>query len=199
MTTLATADLTQARKYFERTRYRIGETVRNLSEPQWRFKPDPETWSIAENLEHMVTVHENVLAMLQKNLAQAPAPPPGYDTQTIDGIILEKIPDRSKKTKMPEHLPQPTGQWSIGSALERLATNFERLSEFVESTPHVRDHVLDSPPLRFVTNGAHQIMDGFQWALAVAAHDERHLNQILELQADPRYISHASLSAAVSA
>jgi hypothetical protein len=30
-------------------------------------------------------------------------------------------------------------------------------------------------------------MDGYQWALTVAAHDQRHVFQILEVKADPNY------------
>jgi hypothetical protein len=30
-------------------------------------------------------------------------------------------------------------------------------------------------------------MDGYQWALAPAGHDERHVRQILEVQADRNY------------
>jgi hypothetical protein len=30
-------------------------------------------------------------------------------------------------------------------------------------------------------------MDSYQWALTVAAHDERHVRQMLEVQAHPDY------------
>jgi hypothetical protein len=51
----------------------------------------------------------------------------------------------------------------------------------------VKEAPADSPPLRVVTNGAHTTMDGYQWAMAAAAHDERHVRQILELKASPDY------------
>ena len=68
-----------------------------------------------------------------------------------------------------------------------MVRNYERLAGFVESTSDLRQHVLESPPLRFVTNGEFETMDGYQWALTVAAHDQRHVGQILEVQADPNY------------
>ena len=41
--------------------------------------------------------------------------------------------------------------------------------------------------LRVVTNGAFETMDGYQWVLTAAGHDERHVRQILELKEDPNY------------
>ena len=100
--------------------------------------------------------------------------------------MLEKIPDRSIKAKAPDYI-QPTGLLTLRDALDRLFHGYERLTECVESTPGLREHVLEAPPLRIVTNGAYDSMDGYQWALTAAAHDQRHVAQILEVKADPSY------------
>lgn len=186
MTTLEATDLEQARQYFTKTRNRVVEVTAGLSDSQYRFKPAPDRWSIAEILEHMVIVQERVLGRIREQLAQAPAPPPGCDPQHLDAIVREKIPDRSIKATAPEFL-NPTGVWTLSDALGRLFRNHERLIEFIETTPDLRDHVLDAPPLRVVTNGAYTTMDGYQWALTAAAHDERHVRQVLEVKADPGY------------
>ena len=186
MTTLESTELDQAREYFLQSRSRVVEVTKGLSDAQWRFKPAPDRWSIAENLEHIVIVHERVLARLQGQLAQAPPPPVDRDTRQIDAIILEKIPDRSIKAKAPDFI-QPSGYGTLPELMERLFRSYHQLSEFVESTPDLRAHVLDAPPLRILTNGAYDTMDGFQWALTAAAHDQRHAAQIFEVKADPNY------------
>lgn len=186
MTPLQSTDIDQAHQYFHLTRNRVLEVTEGLSDAQWRFKPAPDRWSIAEILEHMVIVQERVLGPVREQLAQAPAPPADRDNQQVDRIVFERIPDRSLKAKAPEHI-QPTGQWAPLDAMERLSRNYQRLAEFVESTPDLREHILESPPLRFMTNGAYQTMDGYQFALTVAAHDERHVRQMLDVQADPSY------------
>lgn len=196
-TTLPITDLEQAREYFARTRNRVLEVTKGLTDAQWKFKPAPDRWSSAQNLEHMVIVQERVLGPVREQLSQAPPPPAGSDSRKIDAIILEKIPDRSVKAKAPEFL-EPSGEWSLGATLERLNRNYERLSDFVDSTPDLREHVLESPPLRIVTNGEFTTMDAYQWALTVVAHDERHVRQIEELKADPRYPSAASGAAAMA-
>jgi len=186
MPTVQSTEIDQALEYFERTRQRVLEATTGLSDAQWRFKPAPDRWSIAENLEHMAIVQERVLGPVREQLAQAPAPEAGRNSQLLDRIILEKIPDRSIKAKAPEFL-DPTGQWSQPEAMDRLLRNYRRLAAFVESSGDLRRHILEAPPLRIVTNGEFTTMDGYQWALTVAAHDERHVRQILEVQADPNY------------
>jgi len=186
MTPVQSIDSSQVREFYERSLKRVSEVTTGLSDAQWHFKPAADRWSIAENLEHMVTVQERVLGPIREVLAQAPAPPEGRDVQQIDALIIEKIPDRSVRANAPEHI-QPTGRFSRQEALERLFRNYQRLVEFAETTPDLREHAIESPPLRLVTNGAYTIMDGYQWALTVAMHDERHVRQILEVKADPDF------------
>jgi hypothetical protein len=186
MNTLTTADLNGALQYFAFAHNRVVDATTGLSDAQWRFKPAPDRWSIAENLEHMIIVQERVLGPVRENLAKAPAPPPGRAHEVVDALVVEKIPDRSIKAKAPDPVA-PTGNWTLAESLDRLSGNYERLADFLTSTPDLRGHILESPPLRIVTNGAHNTADGYQWALTVAAHDERHVRQILEIKADPSY------------
>ena len=99
-------ELDQARKFLEQTQNAVTGATKGLSEAQWRFKPAPDRWSIAENLDHIVIVQERVLGPILDQLANAPA--------------------------------------------------FE-------------------------------LMDGYQWILAAAAHTERHTKQMLEVMAEPGY------------
>jgi hypothetical protein len=104
----------------------------------------------------------------------------------IDAIIFAKIPDRALRVKAPEAI-DPKGLLSPNEALGRHAENYRRLADKLESTPGLRDHVLESAPLRFVTNGVYTTMDAYQCALILAAHDQRHVLQMLEVKADPAY------------
>ena len=186
MATLESNDIDQALQYFDRTRQRLLDLTAGLSEEQWRFKPAPDCWSIAQTLEHMVMVEERILGPVRELIAQAPPPPADFDFALIDRIIVEKIPDRSSKISAPDAI-HPAGQLSPADALARVSQNYRQLAEYVASTPDLREHIIESRPLRHVTGGAHTMMDGYQWTLAVAAHDERHVRQIEEVQADAKY------------
>lgn len=186
MPTLESIDLGQTLEFFSRTRARVAEATAALSDAQWRFKPAPDRWSIAEILEHMVIVEERVLGPVREQLAQAPPPAADRDPELVDAIIFERLPDRSVRAKAPVII-EPTGQLAPALALERLSRNYEKLREYVTSTPDLREHVLESPPIRYLTNGAHTDADGYQWALTVVAHDERHIRQMLEVKAAPGF------------
>lgn len=179
------SDLEQGRLYLQQTQnYVIGAT-KGLSEAQWKFKPSPERWSIAEIVEHMVLTQEFVLGPVRAQLAKAPAGTTDRDYKQVDGIVVSQLPDRLNKFQAPEAL-RPTGRWTPAVASDRLITNYGRLSEFLES-PDLRQHMLDAPPLKAISKGAYESMDGYQWVLAAAAHTERHTKQILEVKADPNF------------
>ena len=186
MTTMVAPDLAQARQYFAVTRNRLAEATAGLNDAQARFKPAPDRWSIAEILEHLATAHDRIMTRVLEQLPLAPAPEPDRDPQIVDALVLEKIPDRSVKANSPE-FAVPAGRFTPAESLERIFRGLDRLAEFLESAPNLRGRVLESPPLRFVTGGAQCMADGYQWALTAAAHDERHVRQILEVKADPKY------------
>lgn len=183
---LQTTEVDQAREYLERSRNRVLTVTEGLSEAQLRFKPAPDRWSIAENLEHVVIVQERILGPVREQLHQAAALPPGTDRRQIEAIVLERVPDRSMKAKAPAPI-EPTGSWTLAETLERYTRNSSQLVEWLESTPDLREHALESAPLKFLTNGAFTMMDGYQLILTAAGHEERHVRQIEEVKADPEY------------
>lgn len=183
---VTSSELERGRLYLQQTRnYVIGATT-GLSEAQWRFKPAPDRWSIAEIVEHMVLVQELVLGPIREQLAKAPSASVDRDYKQVDALVVNQFPDRLTKFQAPEFV-QPTSRWEPSVALERLVKNYGRLTEYLESTPDLRQHMLDAPPLKAISKGAFESMDGYEWVLAAAAHNERHTKQILEVKADPKF------------
>jgi hypothetical protein len=183
---LTARELDQARLFLEQTRDAVIGATRGLSGAQWKFKSAPDRWSIAENLDHIVQVQERVLGPILAQLANAPAPPHGLDDKLVDTIVINQFSNRLTRYPAPEFV-HPAGEIAPSELLNRLTANYARLADCLESTPGLRQHVLPAPPLKAVSNGAFELMDGYQWILAVAAHTERHVKQILEVKAGPRY------------
>jgi DinB superfamily len=183
---LKPAEITRARQYLEQTRDAVTAATAGLSEAQWSFKPADDRWSIAEIVEHMVLTQELILGPVRQQLAAAPAPSADHDARAVDEVVVAKLPDRSKKFQAPEPL-KPTGTWSESAALERFRKNCARLIEYLESTPDLRQHILDAPPLAAISGGQYKAMDGYEWLLGVAGHTERHTKQLLEVKADPHF------------
>jgi hypothetical protein len=183
---LTEQELKQARLLLEQTRNSVLGATHGLSTAQWNFKPAPDRWSIAQNLHHLVTVQERILGPIMGQLAEAPPPSAGRDCALIDAVVIHQFPTRLAKFQAPE-AAQPAGQCDPQVALQTLRANYGRMLDRLESTPGLREHVLPSPPLKAVSNGTNEFMDGYQWILACAAHDERHAKQMLEVKADASF------------
>jgi hypothetical protein len=177
------ASLTEAEKkeglaQLERTRAGVVEATKGLSEAQWKFKPGPDRWSVAEVLEHIALSEDMLLGNTSKQVMAAPAGAPDRDYKAGDKMVLTVIPDRSRRAQAPDALV-PTGRWSPQEALDHFLKNRARTVEFLKSTPDLREHVVDSP--------IGQPLDAYQWLLFNSAHSERHTKQILEVKADPNF------------
>jgi len=183
--TVTSSELDHARLYLQQTKNGVVGATKGLSQTQWNFKSAPDRWSIAEIVEHMVLAQDLVLGPTREKLAKAP-PPSDRDNKLVDAIVVNQIPDRTVKFKAPEFL-EPTGRWAPAAAMNRLVKNYAQLTEYLETTPDLRQHSLDSPPLKAISKGAYDSMDGYQWILAAAAHVERHTKQILEVKADANF------------
>jgi hypothetical protein len=178
---LTPQELELGRSCFERSRASLLQSAQGLSEAQLHFKPSPECWSIAEILEHVVVVQEMILGPLWARLLESPAPAV-YDAKAVEAILSTGIPDRSVKFPAPEQV-HPSGRLTVAESLERFIANDGKLRERLESAPDLRLHAIPAAPIKAISKGAHELLDGYGWLLLVARHSERHALQIQELRA----------------
>jgi hypothetical protein len=181
---MTSADVDHARLYLQQTQTGVDGATQGLSPAQWKFKPAADRWSIAEIVEHMVLAQEFMLGPVQEQLAKA-APAAGRDNKAVDAVIVNLLPDRTTKFHAPDFL-EPTGRWTPAVAMDRLHRNFAQLSASLDS-PELRQHAVEALPLKAISKGEYDKMDGYQWILAAAAHTERHTKQILEVRADANF------------
>jgi hypothetical protein len=179
---VTSSDLDHARLYLNQTQTPVIGATKGLSKAQWEFKPAPDRWSIAEIVEHIVLAQELILGPIRERLAASP-PAPERETKLVDAAVINQIPDRTSIFKAPEPL-EPTGRWTPAASMERMQKNYARLIEYLETAPDLRQHLIEAAPLKAVSKGAYDSMDGYQWILTAAAHTERHTKQILEVRAD---------------
>ncbi len=184
---LTASEQEQARVFLQQTRSGMIGAAKGLSGAQWKFAAGPECWSIAAIVEHVIFVCDLVAGPLFSQLATAPAPAADRDCAHVDAIIIHQFPNRLAKFPAPER-SHPTGERfaSPAEAIGALGKVYAELGQRLE-TPDLRLHALDAPPLKAISKGAYQTMDGYQWILAAAAHCERHTKQILEVKADTNF------------
>jgi hypothetical protein len=150
------------------------DSIAGLSAAQWKFKPGPDRWSIAEVAEHVILTEDLLFGLEQKTL-QSPAVADRKDDRTADQALLDRMADRSQKRKNPPELG-PTG---------RFATPRDAAQAFKEKRDHTLDYVrTTADDLRaHVTKGPAGEMDAYQVLLMIAGHTNRHVLQIQEVKA----------------
>jgi hypothetical protein len=182
---LKAVEIAEARTALEAARDRVFAATAGWSEAQWNYRPASGGWSPADIIEHMVVIQELVLGPIAQGLAATPESS-CEDVETIDEIIKTRVAERTSKFTAPDRV-QPTGRWTAAEALDRLVANTRRLTERLETTQGLRKHRLPSLPLKAITGGEYELMDGYQWILTAAFHTDRHTNQLLELKAEPGF------------
>ena len=157
------------------------KSIAGLSEKQWRFKPAPDRWSVAEVSEHIAVSESMIFGMVSKQIMMGPADPAKRaEVAGKDEIILTRVPDRSDKVQAREIL-KPTN---------RFATREENIKAFEDARKATMDYVRTTNDDLRDHFGPHPMLgtlDGYQWILLISAHSERHTKQIEEVKADPNF------------
>jgi DinB superfamily len=180
-TTLTQQERDKALASLQSTHDKFLQSISGLSEKQWKFKPGPDRWSIAEVSEHITIAESGIFGLVQQKVMQSPATPEKRaSVMGKDDIILKKVPDRSVKAKAPEFL-QPTGRFATPQDVVKAFEQARGVTmNYIRTTnDDLRDHFFDHPVLG--------TMDAYQWILLISAHSERHTEQIEEVKADPNY------------
>jgi len=179
--TLTDEERAEAVKYFEETRQSFLDSVKGLSEAQWRYKAGPDRWSIAEVAEHIAVSEETLFGMVTRQLMQTPAAPEKKEAaKGKEAIIRASIMNRSVKAQAPEML-KPTNRWSNQEDLVKAfnASRDKTISYIKESQDDLRGH--------FYAHPVFKDLDAYQWLIFISGHSARHTAQINEVKEDSGY------------
>jgi hypothetical protein len=166
-------------KYLEETREKFLASVAGLTEAQWKYKPAPDRWSVAEVAEHIALSEGLILGLITDRVMKTPPAKPPAGSAT-DEAVIKIITDRSSKAQAPEVL-KPVGKWATREELTKdFVAGREKTIAFVKGTQDdLRAHSTPHPALKTI--------DAYQWVLLLAAHSARHTAQIEEVKADPNF------------
>lgn len=156
-----------------KTQDRLLNAVDGLSEDQLNFKSSPESWSVAECVEHLAISENNIGQMLQGAL-QTPADPSKRDSVKLrDEELMGIITNRDQKIKTSAAF-EPSGKFgSHEETLEAFKSKRMEHIEYIKTTEDdLRNHYGQLP---FGT------IDGLQIVLFMSGHTERHVQQIEEV------------------
>lgn len=167
--------------YAEAQRQALLLAVAEVPQSTRDTRPGPESWSVAEVLEHLHLVERNVARLVSKGVAQARVadPPPASERRSAAGAVLAsldtlRLTQRGPPVRAPERV-SPRGELTAAAAEAAL----------VESRAALREALFagDGLPLELVSvpHPIYGPLDLYQWALFVGQHEARHTAQIREI------------------
>jgi hypothetical protein len=159
--------------HMEMTARWLEDSVAGLSPAQLAFKPSPTAWSILEVVDHLVVVGP----IYWKNLQSATPVSAGRVGMMNDVDVLWYGIDRTNR-----EIALPTEEPSrklpdLQGGLKAYRAQHAELLQYVRTTK-------DDLRGRLVER---QHCDAYQWALLISTHEQRHILQIREIKANPKF------------
>lgn len=154
----------------------LTDEVASLSPAQLAFKPAPDAWSITQVVDHLALVGPIYWQDLQKAVQ---APPSKAARSGTDADILWYGIDRTHREKaIPGEIPKGD-VLDARQGLQAIRKQHARLRDYIKTTADdLRSHIVPR-----------QGSDAYQWALLISTHEQRHILQIREIKADPKFPS----------
>jgi hypothetical protein len=148
---------------------RLQRILQTLPVELQRIRPQPDAWSAAEVLEHVVLVERAVTQMLARAATQLPA-----DPAPVRPLDVRIVTDRSRRIETtPRALP--SGKLDSAQGWAELRKSREALLRLTEELdPEVWSR-MRAPHFVF------GMLDGFDWLRFLAGHEDRHAAQIEEI------------------
>ena len=179
------ATITEAeRKYLldfmVKTKERLLKDVHGLTPAQLNFKPDSSHWSVAECVEHITITENSNMRRVTEGLKTDAADASKRSQITMkDEDILKRYSDRTNKRKTGEALEPKSRFGSHNGALKEFLKKRDANIDFIKTTKEdLRNRI---------TTYSFGTIDLYQCILALTAHSERHILQLEEVMADPRF------------
>jgi hypothetical protein len=164
--------------HLDRTSGMLLSAIEGLTPEQWNFKPAPDRWSIAENVEHLALTESMLRGMTTQAMEEA-APPERLEGARKEAMLLEMVVDRTNRIQTFEPL-EPTGRWpSQSEALGAFMGERKKTKKLAREGDDLRAYVMDHPVAG--------TLDAYGNLMFISGHTERHVLQINEVKESEGY------------
>lgn len=180
--TMSDAERAKLVDYLERSQREFLDLLAEVTEAQWRWKPGPDRWSVAECAQHIVVAEDFLFGQAMLAMKN----PPDADWEAKVGAktaLLERIlPDRSRKVQAPE----PLNPAQVSFTRDQAISAFKEKRELTLRFAHTTTLALHM----HLTKGLFPVfdpLDAYQFVLYIPLHNIRHNQQIAEVKAAPEF------------
>lgn len=163
--------------FMKSTRMAVNDAIKGLSPAQLDYKPAADRWSVKECVYHIAISEKNLWAMLETSMKTPATPEKKKDLKVTDDQVVKMIEDRTNKVKtFPPFEPQNTSYKSLEEAMNDFKTTRAIHVKYIKATSEdLRNHFVKMP---------FGLLDCYQLCLMIAAHTNRHTQQLNEVKAD---------------
>jgi hypothetical protein len=160
--------------HLEMTESWLVDEVSGLSPAQLQFRPSPGVWSILENLEHLSVTDPIYWRQFHEAMK---APPKGVPDPARDADTLWYGVDRTQRAPAIPTEDIKGKLRDLGAGLDIFRRVHREMLQYARTTDEdLRSHYVDR-----------ERCDAYQWLLLISTHAQRHILQIREIKADPRF------------
>lgn len=148
-----------------------------LTEKQLNWKPNPETWSIAQNMDHLITINQTYFPILSALKADKYQPhfmtKIGFLTSFFGNILLKAVKPTTKKKIKTFPIWEPTTSQISGDILDRFAKHQEQLKQEIAAAKVLveKGTAISSPANKYIV---YKLATAFD---IIVMHEKRHLEQ----------------------
>lgn len=155
-------------------------SIKGVDDAQWKFKPAPNVWSIAECAEHIILSEDYIFGAAVQILKTPVIDRLPNATTEGDKKLVMGVEDRSHKATAPEPIA-PSGA--------KYATAADAAKAFTEKRDkHIAYVKTTDDPLRVhAMQGPAGMMDAYQFMILVASHTTRHTAQLNEVKTNAEF------------
>jgi hypothetical protein len=164
------------------TKQTLLKSIEGLSDAQLNFKSSPDSWSIAECVEHIAISETNIFGLLQHSLQGDATPDKKSEKKLNDEQTFAVFADRSNKVKTSEAF-KPSGKFgSHAATVQEFVTKRDSTILYAQTTnDDLRNHFFKFPVDAVGT------LDSYQILMMIAGHSKRHTLQIEEVKKSTGY------------
>lgn len=155
----------------------VQETFGDLDKDALFIKPDGKSWSIAENLEHLITVNGSYFPifkqLIDNTFVGAFIGKFSFFSKLFGNMIYRSVSDGGKKKIRTFPLWEPKIEEGEADIIEKFLSHQEDLKNWIrELGPYIeKEAIIHSPANKLIVYSLPQALD------IIVAHEKRHLEQ----------------------
>ncbi|MEZ4772722.1 MAG: DinB family protein [Bacteroidia bacterium] len=174
------------KKGIQETTRAFQEAFANLTPEELNWQPNAGVWSVAQNMDHLITINQTYLPIVE-GIRKGTYQPPFHArfpflVNFFGNFILKSVePERKKKMKT-FPIWEPSQSQIEGDILSRFEAHQKALADWMESCGDLIDarKVIHSPASKVIVYSLERAFD------IITTHEKRHLNQAKETYAMKR-------------